>query len=181
MGYVSLPEGKENITHQGSAFLVRDHIIPYHSSKTALPHLSRKDGSLLCFKQRQTSSFPPPSWSYKTTSWWLNQPIWKIFIGSFPPKIGGKHKKKTWNHHLESVSNMAHSQKWTSSLKREANFILGILEASNNFSCFLGWGNTFLLCQLQTLPWKKIHCLDWLKLPSSFLFRHSVCWPFFFF
>ncbi len=40
------------------------------------------------------------------TSWWLNQPIWKICnrqIGSFPQVIiyRGENSKNIWNHHLD--------------------------------------------------------------------------------
>ena len=44
---------------------------------------------------------PPKKIQWHKTSWWLNQPIWKIWVkfGSFP-QVGVKIEKK-WNHHLE--------------------------------------------------------------------------------
>ena len=36
-------------------------------------------------------------------SWWLNQPLWKIFVkmdySIFPNFFGGEHSKNIWNHH----------------------------------------------------------------------------------
>ena len=45
------------------------------------------------------------SWPSTLASWWLNQPIWKIWvkIGSFPPRIRDEHKKKMSCHHPVGV------------------------------------------------------------------------------
>ncbi len=55
-----------------------------------------------------------------TSSWWLNQPIWKILYKmDYFPKDRGKHKKQ-WNHHLDMFFSPivgSHEKRFKGSLK----------------------------------------------------------------